>query len=477
MAGHRIGWMAALAAVGIAAGMMLGGTTAQAADVRVPQSQSEVRLSFAPVVKMAAPAVVNIYTSRVVQARRRMSPLFNDPFFRRFFDVPNLPQVEEQVQNALGSGVIVQANGIIVTNNHVIEGADEIRVVLHDRREYAADVLGVDERTDLAVLRLRDAPEDLPVLAFGRADELEVGDLVLAIGNPFGVGQTVTSGIVSALARNTMGVADFRSFIQTDAAVNPGNSGGALVTMDGAVVGINTAIYSRDGANVGIGFAIPAELVQAVVAGLVDGGKVVRSWLGANGQAVGPDIAASLGMDRPGGVLVNHITAGAPAERAGLKVGDVVVAVEGRDVVDLQGLRYRVATLPVGTTATMTVVRNGVVKDLEVALEPPPELPPRKETELSGRHPLAGTRIANLNPALAEERGTVYLPDSVIVTAVAREGYAARIGVQPGDIIRAVNGTEVSSVADVPPLLTGQRPGWLIAVQRGDKVLNFRIGA
>ncbi len=473
MAGHRSGWLAALAA----AGMMLGGMTAQAADVRVPQSQSEVRLSFAPVVKMAAPAVVNIYTSRVVQARRPMSPLFNDPFFRRFFDIPNLPQVEQQVQNALGSGVIVQPDGIIVTNNHVIAGADEIRVVLHDRREYAADVLGVDERTDLAVLRLRDAPDVLPVLSFGRADELEVGDLVLAIGNPFGVGQTVTSGIVSALARNTMGVADFRSFIQTDAAVNPGNSGGALVTMDGAVVGINTAIYSRDGANVGIGFAIPAELVQAVVAGLVDGGKVVRSWLGANGQAVGPDIAASLGMDRPGGVLVNHITAGAPAERAGLRVGDVVVAVEGRDVVDLQGLRYRVATLPVGTTATMTVIRNGTVKDLEVALEPPPELPPRNETELSGRHPLAGTRIANLNPALAEERGTIYLPDSVIVTAVARDGYAARIGVQPGDIIRAVNGTEVSRVTEVPPLLTGQRPGWLIAVQRGDKVLNFRIGA
>jgi len=450
---------------------------ALAVDVRVPQSQGEVRLSFAPVVKKAAPAVVNIYTSRVVQARRPTSPLFNDPFFRRFFDIPNLPQMEQQVQNALGSGVIVQADGIIITNNHVIAGADEIRVVLHDRREYAADILGADERTDIAVLRLREAPGDLPVLPFGRADELEVGDLVLAIGNPFGVGQTVTSGIVSALARNTMGVSDFRSFIQTDAAVNPGNSGGALVTMDGALVGINTAIYSQDGANVGIGFAIPAELVQAVVAGLIDGGKVVRSWLGANGQPVGRDIAASLGLDRPGGVLVNHITPGAPAERAGLEVGDVVVAVDGRDVVDLPGLRYRVATLPVGGTARMTVIRDGAIKELSVALEPPPEKPAREETELSGRHPLAGTRIANLNPALAEERGTLYAADTVIVTAVARDGYAARIGVQPGDIVRAINGVPVKQVADVPPLLTGQRPGWMIAVQRGDRVLNFRVGA
>lgn len=474
--GKIIGVLVAVA--GLAGGALMGPASAQdAADVRVPQTQAEVRLSFSPVVKKAAPAVVNIYTSRVVEARRRVSPLFNDPFFRRFFQIPDMPQVERQVQNALGSGVIVKPDGVVVTNHHVIEGADEIRVVLNDRREFAAEVVGDDEKTDLAVLRLIDAPKDLPVVPFGKADALEVGDLVLAIGNPFGVGQTVTSGIVSALARTTIGVADFRSFIQTDAAVNPGNSGGALVTMDGALVGINTAIYSRDGGSNGIGFAIPSEMVQAVLAGILDGGKVVRSWFGANGQPVGPDIAQSLGLERPGGVLVNHVTVDSPAARAGLKLGDVVVAVEGRDVIDVQGLRYRIATLPVGGTATLTVIRDGAVRDLEVALEPAPDKPARQETELSGRHPLSGTRIANLNPALAEERGAVYLPDSVIVTAVARDGYAARIGVQPGDILRAINGQMVRRVGDVPPLLRGQHPGWLISVQRGERVLNFRVGA
>ncbi|MGC2857063.1 DegQ family serine endoprotease [Novispirillum sp. DQ9] len=473
------GWVLGviLAAAGLAGTVSQPAMAQQAGDVRVPRSQAEVRLSFAPIVKAAAPAVVNIYTSRVVEARRRVSPLFNDPFFRRFFQIPDMPQVQRQVQNALGSGVIVKADGIVVTNHHVIEGADEIRVVLNDRREFAAEVLGADEKTDLAILRLIDPPADLSVLPFGKADALEVGDLVLAIGNPFGVGQTVTSGIVSALARTTIGVADFRSFIQTDAAVNPGNSGGALVTMDGALVGINTAIYSRDGGSNGIGFAIPSEMVQAVLAGILDGGKVVRSWLGANGQPVGPDIAQSLGLDRPGGVLVNHVSADSPAARGGLELGDVVVAIDGRDVVDVQGLRYRIATLPVGGTATLTVIRDGAVRDLAIALEPAPDRPDRQETELSGRHPLAGTRIANLNPALAEERGAVYQPDSVIVTAVARDGYAARMGVQPGDIVRAINGQPVRRVADVPPLLRGQHPGWVIAVQRGERVLNFRVGA
>lgn len=459
--------------------LVLAGTVAPAAvaDVRVPRDEAEIKLSFAPVVKAAAPAVVNIYTRKVVR-RQVVSPLLQDPFFRRFFGdmVPRgIPQ--ERVENALGSGVIVRPEGVVVTNHHVIKGADEITVVLSDRREFAAEVLGTDESTDLAVLRLVDAPADLPVVPLGDSDALEVGDLVLAIGNPFGVGQTVTSGIVSALARTTVGISDFRSFIQTDAAINPGNSGGALVTMDGTLVGVNTAIYSRDGGNVGIGFAIPVDMVRAVVRGFVDGGKLVRPWIGADGQAVGRDIADSLGLDRPGGVLVNNVVPDSPAARAGLRMGDVVVAVDDKDVVDVQALRYRIATRPVGETAVLTVIRDGAVRELPVVLEAPPETPPRNETQISGRNPLDGTRVANLNPALSEETGLPYAADSVVVLAVRRDGYAAQMGVRPGDIVRTVNGQAVRRVRDLVKLLEGPTPSrWLIQVERGGRVLNFRVG-
>lgn len=445
-------------------------------DAGVPQSRAEIQLTFAPVVKKVAPAVVNIYTRKVVQARA-VSPLMADPFFRRFFGdaIPfGIPQ--ERVQNALGSGVLVRADGIVVTNDHVVKGADEITVVLNDRREFEAEVVGVDERTDLAVLRLKGDVDDLPVVALGDSNGLEVGDLVLAIGNPFGVGQTVTSGIVSALARTTVGVADYRSFIQTDAAINPGNSGGALVTLDGRLAGVNTAIYSRDGGSVGIGFAIPAEMVRAVLTSILETGKAVRPWFGADGQPVGREIAASLGLDRPGGVLINGVVAGGPAAEAGLKVGDVVVAVAGHDVLDVQGLRYRIATLGVGGSTILTVIRDGGVHDLTIDLRPAPDSPPRQVTEIDGRNPMQGTRVANLNPALAEEMGLEYKPDSVIVLAVARDGYAARMGVRPGDVIRSVNRSKVTSVDDLRAVLDASANGWLVSVQRGDRVLNFRVG-
>jgi len=466
-------------------GLLLGavlalGLTGPAAaqEVRVPQSQAEIKLSFAPVVKRTAPAVVNIYTRKVVQARR-LSPLMQDPFFRRFFGdaLRGFGGVERRVQNSLGSGVIVGSEGIVVTNDHVVRNADQITVVLQDRREFEAELIGTDERTDLAVLRLAGVEDDLPTLQLADSDSLEVGDLVLAIGNPFGVGQTVTSGIVSALARTNIGVSDFRSFIQTDAAINPGNSGGALVTLDGRLVGINTAIYSKDGGNVGIGFAIPANMVKTVVAGIVETGKAVRPWLGAEGQPVEPEIAASIGLDRPRGVLINRIVPGSPAAKAGLRVGDVVVAVNGKDVVDVQGLRYRIATLPVGGRATLTVLRDGAAAEVSIALRAAPDTPPRNVTVIDSRTPLNGTRVANLNPALAEELGRPYEAGSVIVLEVSRSGYAARLGIKPGDIIREVNRIEVTSVRELTRLLDrGARGGWLITVQRGARVLNFRVG-
>ena len=443
----------------------------------VPQSQEQVRLSFAPVVREAAPAVVNIYTQTVVRTQR-VSPLFNDPFFRQFFGegfpIPGIP--EERVQNSLGSGVLVRADGVVVTNHHVVAGADQITVMLSDRREFSADLLGSDPRTDLAVLRLREAPNSLPTIPFGEAERLEVGDLVLAIGNPFGVGQTVTSGIVSALARTSVGITDFRSFIQTDAAINPGNSGGALVALDGTLVGINTAIFSQSGGSLGIGFAIPADMVEAVVASILETGRVVRPWLGLQGQPVESEIAASLGMDRPGGVLINGVAANGPAARAGLRVGDLVVAVNGRTVFDDQELRYRLATLRPGQRATFRILRNRQQQDVEVALVPPPEDPPRQETTLSGQNPLTGTVVANLNPALAEDLGLGHHEGAVVVLEVPARSYAARIGVQRGDFILGVNGRETGSVQALVAALGSQpQPRWDVTVQRGERVMTFRV--
>lgn len=442
---------------------------------QVPSSRQDIQLSFASVVKQAAPAVVNIYTQKTVRARA-LPPIFNDPLFRQFFG-NRLPQgvPQKRVENSLGSGVIIQPNGIIVTNNHVIEGADQITVVLQDRREFEADLVGSDERTDLAVLRLKDSPRDLPTLQLGSMDSLEVGDLVLAIGNPFGVGQTVTSGIVSALGRHTGG-ASFNAFIQTDAAINPGNSGGALVTMDGRLAGINSSIYTRDGGYMGIGFAIPSDMVRTVTAGLLDGGKVVRAWVGITGQPVGRDIAASLGFDRPGGILINGIAKDSPAERAGLKIGDVVTAIDGAEVADPADLRYRLATRPVGGSSELSVLRKGGAVTLSMPLQAPPDVPARDEIEIKGRTPLTGIKAANLNPALSEELERPYTENTVVVTAVLRDGYAATLGVEPGDIVREINGTPIRRTSDLMPLLKNTPSRWLIVIQRGDRLLNLRVG-
>jgi len=302
----------------------------------VPQSREQVMLSFAPVVRQVAPAVVNIYTKRVVSERRGFSPLFNDPLFKRFFGEDfGFGMPRERVQNSLGSGVIVAPDGLIVTNYHVIKGAAEIRVVLADRREFAAELVLEDKQTDLSVLRIDPQGEALPVIELKDSDSIEVGDLVLAIGNPFGVGQTVTSGIVSALARTQAGISDYSFFIQTDAAINPGNSGGALVTLDGRLIGINTAIFSRSGGSIGIGFAIPANMVRTVVASAAGGNALVRPWTGLIGQTVNSDLAEAFGLTRPGGVIVSKVHPNGPAARAGLRKGDVITSVDGQTVDDL----------------------------------------------------------------------------------------------------------------------------------------------
>lgn len=468
----RTGWLAAIIAV-----CALLATLAPAlADRRVPDSRQQITLSYAPIVREAAPAVVNIYTRKTVQ-QRPVSPLFDDPFFKRFFgdDFPFGGAPRERIQNSLGSGVLVRHDGVVVTNNHVIEGADEITVVLSDRREFGAEIVLADKRTDVAVLRIDAAGESLPSLELGDSDGLLVGDIVLAIGNPFGVGQTVTSGIVSALARTTVGVADFRSFIQTDAAINPGNSGGALVAMDGRLVGINTAIFSKSGGSMGLGFAIPSNMVRAIVASAIEGRPLVRPWLGFDGRAVTADLAVAMGMRRPVGVIVEDVYKDSPAEAAGLRPGDVVVAVDGHDVEDAQALRFRLATGRIGESVTLTVQRKGKETTVAMPLVAPPEKPPRNTTLLEGDQPLAGAQIANLSPALVEELGVPGQPRGVFVLGVARGSPAARLGVRPGDILVSINGTEIERVRDARRAVAQGGRRWNIAIGRDGKILKVRV--
>ena len=444
----------------------------------VPGSRAEVELSFAPVVRQVAPAVVNIYAKRVV-AQRSVSPLFDDPFFKRFFgeDFGLFGRPREKVQNSLGSGVIVDGEGLVVTNHHVIAGATEITVVLSDRREFPAEIVVDDERTDLTVLSVDTEGEALPSVPFKDSDQVEVGDLVLAIGNPFGVGQTVTSGIVSALARTQVGINDFNFFIQTDAAINPGNSGGALVTLDGKLIGINTAIYSRSGGSIGIGFAVPSNMVRTVVASARNGGRVVRPWIGLTGQTVDADLAEGLGLDRPGGVVVTQVYDGGPADQAGILKGDVILAVGGKPVNDLESLRFRVATARLGDRAKVEIRRKGETrtKTVTLPLVQAPETPPRNETLLKGRQPLAGAVVVNLSPALAEEIDRPGAWEGVVVTQIRRGSPAHRLRVRVGDVVVAVNRKEIRRVRDLEAVLRQPVGTWEITLNRNGRVRTLEV--
>lgn len=453
-------------------------TTLAIADSVVPTSREQISLSYAPLVKSTAPAVVNIYTKTVVK-QRRTNPLFSDPFFKKFFGENfglQFGQPKERVQNSLGSGVIVDADGTVVTNNHVIEGADQIRVVLTDRREFDAEIVGVDERTDLAVLRIATEGERFPFLTFANSDVLEVGDLVLAIGNPFGVGQTVTSGIVSALARTQAGVADIGSFIQTDAAINPGNSGGALVGMDGHLVGVNTAIYSNTGGSLGIGFAVPANLVRFVIDGMGPDGRVIRPWLGAWGQTVNSDIAESLGLERPEGVLVSELWPGSAADRAGVDRGDVILGINGNSITNPQDLEFRFSTLPIGNEASLSVLSAEGIRSVSVSLEPASEEPNPDTIRIDGRNPLSGLTIANMSPALGDELKLDRFSPGVTVLNVARGTPAGRLRFRALDRLVSINGEGISRVADVYAQLDQDRREWEIVIDRNGKQLSMVIG-
>ena len=435
----------------------------------VPQSRTEMQLSFAPLVKQTANAVVNVYAERVVERR---SIFEGDPFFEEFFgqQMPN----RTQKQSSLGSGVIVGKSGIVVTNNHVIEGADDIKVALADGREYPSKVILKDERVDLAVLKI-ESDEEFGVLPLGDSDAVEVGDLVLAIGNPFGVGQTVTSGIVSALARNQVKAGDFGFFIQTDASINPGNSGGGLINMNGELIGINTAIFSRGGGSNGVGFAIPANLVKVFVAS-AEGGSTSfdRPFVGATFDPVTSEVAEALGLRRARGALVSSVLPDSPAEKAGLKPGQVVTAVNGISVEHPDALGYRLATVGIGGEAKLTVSTNGEEEDLTIALDRAPETTPRDERLIEGRNPFSGAVVANLSPRLAEELRMPAGSVGVVVTEVNRGSPAARIGLQPRDIVIELNGTSVASTEILAGLAAEDPAIWRVEIERdGQRIRQF----
>lgn len=439
----------------------------------VPGSQQEVMLSYAPLVKKAAPAVVNIYTSRKVQVRT--SPFLSDPFFGDLFGESfSFGRTREKVVNSLGSGVIIDPEGLIITNLHVVRDGGEIKVVLADNRELDAKVVLEDSRTDLALLKIDVKGKRLSYLEFADGNSLQVGDIVLAIGNPFGVGQTVTNGIVSALARTAVGITDYEFFIQTDAAINPGNSGGALVDMQGKLAGINTAIFSKSGGSHGVGFATPVTMAKVILRNYQRGSnRVIRPWLGAATQNITTDIAESMELEKPTGVLIKKIFPESAADKAGLEVGDIIIAVEDKEIINQESLKFLIATYPLGEKVEFTLLQRGKVKKLSVVMELPAENVPRNTTLLEGEQPLAGAIVENLSPALADELG-INKYQGVIITDIQLRSPARRI-FKKGDIILSVNGHSVDSVERLQELVEESRKSWKISAQRGGQVISISI--
>ena len=441
----------------------------QAGFSEVPQSQAEIKLSFAPLVKATAPSVVNVYAARIVKSR---SPFANDPFFEQFFG-QSLQNAPSRRQSSLGSGVIVDQSGLIVTNYHVIRDADEIKVALSDGREFESKVMLKDEATDIAVLKITPKGAPFPVLPLGNSDAVEVGDLVLAIGDPFGVGQTVTSGIVSAQARTRVGISDFDFFIQTDAPINPGNSGGALIDMKGELIGINTAIYSQSGGSVGIGFAIPANLVKTVVDAVKRGEQTFEPpYIGASFQNVTADVAEGLGMDQPYGAIITDVAKQSPAEKAGLKIGDVILKANNIRIDNPDSLGYRLMTTGIGHTLDIEYLRNGKTANTSISLTSIPENEIARPEKLSGNTPFSGAEVMNLTPMNARRFHVAPDSNGVVINDVEDNSNASGL-FQRGDIIHGLNGKEVKTVADLKKILSNGQPRiWQLEYERNGMLVR-----
>ena len=440
----------------------------------LPESPAQVKYSFAPLVKKVQPAVVNVYASRKEEVVH--NPLLDDPFFKRFFGLENGQRPGGPTAQSLGSGVIVDGSGLVVTNFHVIEGMTDVKVALSDKREFAAEIVLRDPHADLAVLRLKGG-KDFPTMDMGDSDAVEIGDFIIAIGNPFGVGQTVTQGIISALARTQVGASDYQFFIQTDAAINPGNSGGAMVDMNGRLIGINSAIYSKSGGSNGIGFAIPVNMVRVVVAAAKGGvSKVRRPWVGVVMQALTKDVAESLGMDRAAGALISNIQPKSPGGEAGLKVGDVIVSVDGQTIDDPEAFDFRLGTKPLGGSANLTVLRAGKPVVAAIKLIAAPEEPARMPLKVGGESPLTGATLVNISPAVAEDLSIETVSSGVVVSDVEAGSIAADVGVQKSDIILAINGVKTNSTSDIGGATSGKHSYWKLTINRHGQVISSVFG-
>jgi Do/DeqQ family serine protease len=441
-------------------------------NVRYIVADTQVN-SLAPLVEKTAPAVVNIYAQKLLKSRSAARLLDGSGFWRLFRDSLLFGYGKDRIENSLGSGVIVASEGVVVTNNHVVEDADDIAVALTDGRVFQAEKLLADKRTDIAVLRINGSGQNLPFIAFGDSDRIRVGDQVIAIGNPFGLGQTVTSGIVSGLARTSVGVTDFRFFIQTDAAINPGNSGGAQINMEGRLVGINTSLFSTSGGSQGLGFAIPSNMVRTIVESVVQRKPLIRPWIGFSGRSVPPQYARLLGLPPGKGVIITGTYKGGPAEAAGIGIGDVVVSLDGFPVNEFQALRYRIATRTAGSSVNLIVYQQGRFVSVSVGLVAPPDVPAANRTWAPSTSPLRGARVASLSPALAEELGLDSGLSGVVVLAAGVGSGASRLGIQAGDIIRVINDSEVLSVDDALDFYIAPFKPWTMTLTRAGQAIKL----
>ena len=452
--------------------ILLAALAPAAAETRqVPDSHAEVTLSFAPVVRKATPAVVNVYASRTEKVQR--NPLFDDPVFQQFFGTRGDQQPRSQTARSLGSGVLVDPSGLVVTNYHVIDQMTDVKVALSDQSEYPAEIVLRDQRNDLAVLKVKGGDGSFPSMEMGSSDAVEVGDIALAIGDPFGVGQTVTQGIISAAARANTAGGTSSFYLQTDASINPGNSGGALVDTHARLVGINSAIFSQSGGSVGIGFAIPVDMVKIVVAAARHGDRIVhRPWLGASLQGVTYDIAESFGLNRPTGALVTEVATDGPAAKAGIRQGDLVTAVDGKVVESPESFGFRFGTRPLGGTARLAVRRAGKTETLDVALRQAPDTPKPEAVTLKGDSPFAGISAVNMSPATAEELSITDDRAGVVVAAVAPDSNAANVQFQKGDMILSINGKAIATTRDLAAAVAGRHDYWRLSLMRGGQVIE-----
>ncbi len=437
-------------------------------------NEGESKTSFAPVVKAVLPSVVNISSSKVVKAQG-IEPMQMDPMFRQFFGQQGdgrFRTPKDQREKSLGSGVIVSPEGYILTNNHVVDGATDVRVTLADKREFQARIVGTDPKTDVAVLKI-DANELAP-LTIGDSSKVEVGDVAIAVGDPFGVGQTVTKGIISAKGRGGLGIEDYEDFLQTDAPINPGNSGGALVNDRGELIGINTAIISHgSGGSQGIGFAVPANLARQVMDQILKNGKVVRAYLGILPQDVTPGMAKAFGEKDARGIVVGDVTPDSPAQHSGIERGDILLELDGKPVADSNALRMTISMMPPGSTIKLKVMRNGSQHDLTVKLaEMPTETAKLNSHDDEGNNTaLDGVEVTGLNPQIAEQLNLPPSTTGVVVSGVDPSSKMADSGLREGDVIQEVNHQQVKNISEFQSAVRKAGDSPLLLVNRGGRTL------